>query len=143
MQGALLVLEAVDVPAMDVFERSVDQAPREALVVGAVRLDFVFELDEVLQATVCGLHAVVLRHLFLVGGGHVVGHSVLHVDLDLMLYDVLLSEWSDLSRWMLKSRNVWVTVLDIVAVGEEGTIKGLHSLEVNSRATLGDVLHRV
>lgn len=123
MQGALLVLEAVDAPAVDVLERCVDQTPGEALVVGAVRLDLAFEVGEVLEAVVGRLHAVLLGHLPLVGGRKIVRHSVLHVKLYLVLDDVLLGQGSESASCMLKLLNIWVTMLDVVAVGKEGAVE--------------------
>ena len=123
MQGALLVLEAVDAPAVDVLERCVDQIPGETLVVRAVGLDLARKVDEVPEAVMARLHAVLLSHLPLVGSREVVGHSVLHVKLYLVLDDVLLSQWSQAAGCMLELLNIWVTVLDVIAVGKEGTVE--------------------
>jgi hypothetical protein len=123
MQGALLVLEAVDAPAVDVLERSVDQTPGEALVVGAVGLDLTFEVDEVLETVVGRLHAVLLGHLPLVGCWKVVGHPVLHVKLNLVLDDVLLGQGSESACCMLELLDICVTMLDVITVGKEGAIE--------------------
>lgn len=65
------------------------------------------------------------------------------VDLDLKLGDVLLGQWSENTCRLLNSLDIWIIMLDVVSVREEGSVKGLDGLEVDSGAALRDVLHGV
>lgn len=82
VKRALLTLQTVNAPAMDVLERCLNQTPGETFVMGAVSLNFGFKVSKIFQSIVSGLQAVFLSHLFLISCWNIIRHSIFLIKLN-------------------------------------------------------------